>query len=108
MAYINKPQKKKDKRSVKEKSATQQLIHKLVYDTPIWKNLRKSMLMIHPLCQRCLKELAVEVHHIKPLTTCKDEGEILKYGFDSTNLMCLCENCHKQIHRDLYNEKRGN
>ena len=75
MPTINRPQKKANNNRPKGESA--QHIAELVYNTPMWRNLRKSMLMMHPLCQYCLRELATEVHHVKPLSSAKDDAELL-------------------------------
>lgn len=105
MATINKIPKKK--RENKPKQNLQKEIHEKVYNTKMWRDIRKSMLMIHPLCQNCNKNLATEVHHIKPLTTAKDEIELLDLGFNTANLMCLCEECHRNEHRKLKEGKRN-
>ena len=96
MATINRPRKKKE---YKEKGETQEHIHKLVYNTAMWRRIKESVLMVHPLCQNCLKNLATEVHHVTPLTTAKDDEELLTLGFDSGNLMAVCTECHHQIHQ---------
>lgn len=96
MATINRPRKKKE---YKEKGETQEHIHKLVYNTSMWRRIKESVLMVHPLCQNCLKNLATEVHHVRPLTTANDDDELLTLGFDSGNLMAVCTECHHQIHQ---------
>lgn len=98
MAYINRPKKKQEK---KEKTDKTKLIYDTVYNTTMWKNLRKSKMMIHPICERCLKNLATEVHHITPISTADTTEDMMKLGFDSSNLICLCSDCHKQVHREL-------
>ena len=37
----------------------------------------------------------IEVHHIKPLSSLEEETEINP----ETDLVCLCSNCHRMIHR---------
>lgn len=77
-------------------------IYNKVYNTTQWRKLRESYLMQHPLCEMCLKEnkvrLAVEVHHITPISTAKDDLEMKDIGFNPSNLMALCEECHHKIH----------
>lgn len=99
MPTINRPPKKANNNRPKGESA--QHIAEMVYNTPMWKNIRKSMLMCHPLCQNCLRELATEVHHVKPLSSAKDDAELLELGFSTGNLMTLCETCHHDIHNSM-------
>lgn len=97
MAFLNKP-KKKDTRKTQDKTETVQKTHKIVYDTPYWKQLRKTMLMEHPICQMCGNALATEVHHIRELSKATSDLEMYSLGFDINNLMCLCSECHHKIH----------
>lgn len=97
MAYINRP-KKKDNRTNKTKTETVIKTHKLVYDTPYWKQLRLSYLMEHPVCECCNNALATEVHHkVELKRACTDE-EMLSLGFNINNLMAVCSTCHSNIH----------
>jgi 5-methylcytosine-specific restriction protein A len=68
-----------------------------------WHKLRNAYLMQHPLCERCLLDnktvAAEEVHHIKPLSTAKDEMEVQSLLLDSNNIMALCKDCHTKVHR---------
>lgn len=92
--------KKQPRKNYKKNSHTMEVqAHKIVYDTPRWKQLRKTLLMFHPICENCLRNLSTEVHHITPLSTAQSEEEMQRIGFDSGNLMCLCEQCHKQKHK---------
>lgn len=77
-------------------------IYNNVYNTTQWRKLRQSYLMEHPLCEMCLKENkvrpAVEVHHITSISTAKDNLEMKDIGFNASNLMALCEECHHKTH----------
>jgi len=98
MAYINRPKKKKDIRTNKNKTETVQKTHKLVYDTPYWKQLRLSYLMEHPVCECCKNALATEVHHKIELKRATSDEEMISLGFDVNNLMAVCTKCHQEIH----------
>lgn len=43
----------------------------------------------------CLGEKYIEVHHIKPLSLYKGSHEVNA----ETDMVCLCANCHRMIHR---------
>ena len=102
MATINKKPKKNYKPNPDTKEA---VIKKEIYNTQQWKNLRKSMLMIHPLCQNCLRQLATDVHHIKEISTGETLEEMKELAFNSGNLICLCKKCHSEMHK---NKKKKN
>lgn len=74
-------------------------IYKYVYNTSRWRRLRLTYLVKHPICEICQKEIAVEVHHKQKLSTAKSIDEMKALGFNSNNLMALCADCHKDIHR---------
>lgn len=76
------------------------LIHKLVYNTSRWREMRLIHLMRNPVCEMCRNEFATEVHHKIPISTGVGRSEILKLGFDEKNLMALCPNCHRRVHND--------
>lgn len=101
MATIRKPRKKNYTPNPDTKEA---VIKKEIYNTQRWRNLRKSMLMIHPLCQNCLKNLAIDVHHIKEISSGETLEEMKELAFDSSNLICLCQDCHKAMHK--HNKKK--
>lgn|SRR5574344_86512 len=70
-----------------------------------WKQIRRTFLSAHPLCQRCEAEGMVtparEVHHIHPVE-CEitfREKEIAAY--DLNNLMALCHDCHVKTHIEM-------
>lgn len=71
-----------------------------------WRKMRNAYLMVHPLCERCLKdgrtELAREVHHIDPIENhCDDRMEMTRLAYDTNNLMAVCSKCHGEIHAEL-------
>lgn len=97
MAYINKPKKTRTNNNINKN-----LAQKHVYNTPTWKSLRITKLQNNPLCEECLKNekitAAVEVHHIQAFMTGMNIQQIQWLGFDYSNLMSLCEQCHSDIH----------
>ena len=103
MPTINRPpRKKRDTERQKEK-------HKL-YASRDWQALRKLKLMEHPMCERCGKELATEVHHkvsFMSFPTPELRRENCIYiGLEG--LMSLCSECHHKIHQELKEEKKKN
>lgn len=70
-----------------------------------WNKLRKSYFMLHPLCEICLNlgrtTATQEIHHIKPISTAKDDMEREQLLLSWDNLMALCEEHHHEIHRQL-------
>lgn len=77
-------------------------VHK-IYNTAKWQKLRNSYLMFHPLCEMCLKDgktvAAEEIHHIKPISTGKDELEMKDLAYNGNNLIALCKDCHHKVHK---------
>lgn len=61
-----------------------------LYHTQQWKRLRRLVLSQNPLCQRCWREVARVVHHIKPAR----EYPELQYVLE--NLEALCDSCHNK------------
>lgn len=64
--------------------------------TTLWQKIRLEVLREAPLCQQCeanhVVRVAVEVHHRLPLS---------KGGsHDRSNLVPLCEDCHRELHRE--------
>lgn len=79
---------------------------KQFYASTAWKNCRevykKKMCYI---CERC-GDVATEVHHIQPLTPDNIHNPEVTLNFN--NLMCLCHQCHTDIHKnhlDTYRKK---
>ena len=101
MPTIYLPPKKKHKR-LKTESRRDNLNHKSVYNTTIWRELRIEKLKEQPLCEVCQEKgiikLADEVHHPIPISkgTSRKDKEAL--GFDWNNLQSLCKQCHKEQH----------
>lgn len=102
MPTIYIPKKKTYYPKVKEVNKKDNLIHKYVYNTSTWRNLRLTYLMENPLCKVCLERgkyiSATEVHHIIPISKGKDIQAKQRLGFDITNLKGLCTECHKAEH----------
>lgn len=96
---LNKNNKQKDKKN-NQKSFL--LNHVYVYNTKRWRDLRLWFLQNNPLCLRCKNEgkivSAVEVHHIKRLSSVDTIPEKQALGFDINNLEGLCEKHHKEEH----------
>ena len=98
MPSLNKPKKKTIKRG-RSKEAWD------LYNTSKWRKLREAHFMLHPLCERCLKEGKTspteEIHHIKPILTGGDELEMEKLAYDPDNLIGLCKECHHEVHNEM-------
>jgi len=73
-------------------------VHAAVYNTDTWRKLRINYLMVHPICEQCKNTLAIDVHHKTELSTATNELEMKRLGFNESNLMALCKDCHKTIH----------
>ena len=114
MPTIQKTRRTKHKRNGSRYSdpETKHAISQKIYNGTRWRNLRKSYLMEHPLCEMCLSEgittPACEVHHIRHINVGNDELEMMDIAYDSNNLMALCSSCHDKIHnkkpRTLYKD----
>ena len=100
MPTINKPKKKNYPKHGKQLD-----IYKTVYNTHRWRLMRDKYLMMHPLCERCLRNdeynAATEVHHNKPLSTAETEMTLKYLGFSYENLEALCEKCHHEVHNRM-------
>jgi hypothetical protein len=104
MAYIDLPEKKK------KKSGRKRLDIAKAYAQ--YRPVRMAYLAKNPLCQDCIDPNIVnengktetrikrgeEVHHIKPLTTAKDESQMFKLATDMDNLKTLCHWHHLYEH----------
>lgn len=70
-----------------------------------WRNIRRSYLGEHPLCESCLKDgryvAATCVHHIVPVEDARDKIEMAALAYNPTNLMALCLDCHLAIHKEM-------
>lgn len=71
------------------------------YNSTEWKHVRKEKLEEQPLCVACMaygrQTPATDVHHIIKFY---DQDDDIKNVLltDKDNLVCLCKECHKDIH----------
>ena len=71
------------------------------YSTSIWKSMSYEMRKKHEICQLCGKNKSTEVHHIFPfMHQFEDVRE--EIFLDKDNLICLCSDCHHQVHAKNY------
>ena len=71
------------------------------YSTSIWKSMSYDMRKKHEICQLCGKNKSTEVHHIFPfMHQFEDVRE--EIFLDKDNLICLCTDCHHQVHAKNY------
>ena len=71
------------------------------YSTSIWKSMSYDMRKKHQFCQLCGKNKSTEVHHIFPfMHQFEDVRE--EVFLDKDNLICLCTDCHHQVHAKNY------
>ena len=71
------------------------------YDLNQWKQLSYDMRKKHEICQLCGKNKSTEVHHIFPfMHQFEDVRE--EVFLDKDNLICLCTDCHHQVHAKNY------
>ena len=71
------------------------------YSTSVWKSISQEMRKEHQFCQLCGKNKSTEVHHIFPfMHQFEDVRE--EVFLDKDNLICLCSDCHHQVHAKNY------
>ena len=71
------------------------------YSTSVWKSISYDMRKEHEICQLCGKNKSTEVHHIFPfMHQFEDVRE--EVFLDKDNLICLCSDCHHQVHAKNY------
>ena len=71
------------------------------YSTSVWKSMSYELRKEHPECQLCGKNKSTEVHHIFPfMHQFEDVRE--EVFLDKDNLICLCSDCHHQVHAKNY------
>ena len=71
------------------------------YSISIWKSMSQDMRKKYPECQLCGKRKSEEVHHIFPfMHQFEDIRE--EVFLDKDNLICLCSDCHHQVHAKNY------
>lgn len=94
------PRKPKNSEREKEK-------HRL-YASKEWQALRLLKLQQNPMCERCGKKLAEEVHHRVSFMSQPTPELRRQYCLyiDLDGLMSLCSECHKAIHKEIEQKKR--
>lgn len=71
------------------------------YSLSIWKTMSQELRKEHEICQLCGKRKSEEVHHIFPfMHQFEDIRE--EVFLDKDNLICLCSDCHHQVHAKNY------
>lgn len=76
-------------------------IEKKYYSLTKWKSMSQEMREKHEICQLCGKRKSEEVHHIFPfMHQFEDIRE--EVFLDKDNLICLCSDCHHQVHAKNY------
>lgn len=71
------------------------------YSLSVWKSMSYDMRKKHEFCQLCGKNKSTEVHHIFPfMHQFEDIRE--EVFLDKDNLICLCSDCHHQVHAKNY------
>ena len=76
-------------------------IEKKYYSISRWKSMSQKLRKEHEICQLCCKRKSEEVHHIFPfMHQFEDIRE--EVFLDKDNLICLCSDCHHQVHAKNY------
>lgn len=76
-------------------------IEKKYYSISRWKTMSQELRKEHEICQLCGKRKSEEVHHIFPfMHQFEDIRE--EVFLDKDNLICLCTDCHHQVHAKNY------
>lgn len=76
-------------------------IEKKFYSISRWKTMSQELRKEHEICQLCGKRKSEEVHHIFPfMHQFEDIRE--EIFLDKDNLICLCSDCHHQVHAKNY------
>ena len=71
------------------------------YSASVWKSISYELRKEHEFCQLCGKNKSTEVHHIFPfMHQFEDVRE--EVFLDKDNLICLCTDCHHQVHAKNY------
>ena len=71
------------------------------YSISVWKSISQRLRKEHEICQLCGKNKSTEVHHIFPfMHQFEDVRE--EVFLDKDNLICLCTDCHHQVHAKNY------
>ena len=100
--YLPKKERKEQSHPQRDEDEKKQLRAKL-YGTKKWLKLRKTYLMEHPLCEKCLAKGKVvpaeDIHHIKSPFNYDDMSVNWNLGLDYNNLQALCKECHIEEHK---------
>lgn len=84
-----------------EQSRLEKRSEKDYYSTSVWKSISYELRKEHEFCQLCGKNKSTEVHHIFPfMHQFEDVRE--EVFLDKDNLICLCTDCHHQVHAKNY------
>ena len=95
--FLSKNSNEYDRLEKNEKNKTE----KDYYSTSVWKSISYDMRKEHEICQLCGKNKSTEVHHIFPfMHQFEDVRE--EVFLDKDNLICLCTDCHHQVHAKNY------
>ena len=80
-------------------------LYKSLINAQAWRALRAKVLSARPLCEVCATHdritPATEVHHIRPVESVTRYEDMKALAYDESNLLCLCHECHANIHRDM-------
>ena len=88
-------------KKINEYDTLEKKTEKDYYSTSIWKSMSYQMRKEHEICQLCGKNKSTEVHHIFPfMHQFEDVRE--EVFLDKDNLICLCTDCHHQVHAKNY------
>lgn len=89
--------KRKERLFSKDPKCTSSIYNRFYWSRK-WKDKRVSILnRDNYLCLNCKIKAATEVHHIELVT------EAWNKRLTSSNLICLCNECHDEVHRE-YNK----
>lgn len=80
-------------------------LYKSLINTQAWRALRAKVLSARPLCENCMQygriTPATEVHHVRPIESVTSYASMRALAYDTSNLLCLCHECHASIHKDM-------
>lgn len=100
MPFIKLLKRKRDSVPTKRKQDYQD-----IYQDKRWLKLRNHKRRVSPLCERCEEMGRVtpmkEVHHKTPFQRGRTKDEIEELAFDWDNLESVCNECHKERHKEL-------
>ena len=70
---------------------------KVFYNSTVWRAARSAKLARDPMCERCGRELATTVHHVREVADVRDVAPELLTAYD--NLESTCTPCHTRGHK---------